>query len=154
MTRWLKITMAALLICAAGAASASAQGSVWVALLKADMTGGACDKRLEALEPRLRQVFGFTAYHLMHEATVPLGQKYAQWVLPRKDFYIKLEPVEQGIHPTGTVLFEIYQGKKLLVSGRHRPVKERPLFINGPDYMDGKLIFLLQLLPDYNRVKN
>lgn len=123
-----------------GLTSAPAQETVWVALLKGDNTQPTEDPRLEMLQRRLKCVFGFEAYHLLHEARVSGGEKYAQWVLPRKDFYLKLEP-QEGLG----VRYELYRNKTLLVEGRAYPKVGRPLFIAGPNYLDGQLIFILQL---------
>lgn len=126
-------------LCAMVAPVASAQDEVWVALVKADNAPPTEDAHLAKLQRRLKAVFGFEAYHLMHEALVPAGEKYAQWVLPRHDFYIKLEPLaDAGIR------FELYRDKTLLVDGKAYPTHERPLFIAGPDYQDGRLLFILQ----------
>lgn len=125
-----------------GLLSAPAQEKVWVALVKADNTMPTEAERLVKLQPRLKCVFGFEAYHLLHEATVSSGEKYAQWVMPRKDFYLKLEPQSgSGIH------YELYRDKTLLVEGHADPKPGRPLFIAGPNYLDGRLIFILQRLP-------
>jgi hypothetical protein len=128
-----------LILSSAGLIPVSAQGTVWVALVKADNTVPTEDERLGKLQPRLKTVFGFDAYHLLHEARVPSGEKYAQWVLPRRDFYLKLEPLAGA-----GVRFEIYRDKTLLVDGKFYPTAEKPIFIAGPDYQDGRLIFLLQ----------
>lgn len=132
--------LAAFFVCALVAAPA--QETIWVALVKADNTQPTEDARLENLQRRLKCVFGFEAYHLLHEARLSPGEKYAQWVLPRKDFYLKLEPqANDGIH------YELYRDKTLLVEGRAFPKPGRPLFIAGPDYLDGRLIFILQRQP-------
>lgn len=125
------------------ATSANAQdAAVWVALVEANNVPPTDNVRLEKLHARLKSVFGFEEYHLLHEARVPTGERYAQWVLPRKDFYIKLEPLaDAGIH------YELYCNKVLLVSGKAYPTAARPLFIAGPDCDDGRLIFLLQKVP-------
>ena len=125
-----------------GLLAAPAQEPIWVGLVKADNTLPTEEERLVKLQRRLKCVFGFEAYHLMHEATVASGEKYAQWVLPRKDFYLKLEPqAGSGIH------YELYRDKTLLVEGRVDPKPGRPLFISGPNYLDGRLIFILQRVP-------
>ncbi len=132
--------LAAFLLC--GIVSASAQETLWVALVKGDATAPTEDARLVRLQPRLKCVFGFEAYHLLHEARLSPGEKYAQWVLPRKDFYLKLEPQDNdGVH------YELYRDKALLVEGHAFPKPGRPLFIAGPDYLGGRLIFILQRQP-------
>lgn len=122
--------------------AAPAQETLWVALVKGDNTAPTEDARLVKLQSRLKCVFGFEDYHLLHEARLSPGEKYAQWVLPRKDFYLKLEPQDNnGVH------YELYRNKTLLVEGRAFPKPGRPLFIAGPDYLDGRLIFILQRQP-------
>jgi hypothetical protein len=120
---------------------------IWVALVKCDGRP-ANEESLQKWECRLKPVFGYEGYHLVYETRVPCGEKYAQWALPRKDFYLKVEPFCQASNGNTGVLFEVYRGKAMLISGRFHPTGSRPLFINGPDYQDGKLIFLMQIVPD------
>lgn len=129
-----------------GLTQALAQDTVWVGLVKADNTLPSDTTELASLQGRLKCVFGFQAYHLLHSAQVPIGEKYAQWVLPRKDFYLKLEPQSGDV-----VHYELYRDKTLLVEGRAAPKLGRPLFIAGPSYLDGQLIFILQRLPAEKR---
>jgi hypothetical protein len=138
--------LALLCLCFAGLAmatvTANGQEAVWVALVKANDAPPTENLHLEKLRPRLRAVFGFEQYHLLHEAHVATGERYGQWVLPRRDFYIKLEPLaDAGIH------YELYRDKVLLVDGKAYLTSARPLFIAGPECSDGRLIFLLQRVP-------
>lgn len=120
---------------------------LWVGLIQASAKGPD-STQLEALAPRLRSVFGYPHYHLAYETEVPLNKPWDQWVLPSKAFYMKIIPLGideksgmQGIH------FELYQGDKPLIQAKYKMNTERPLFIRGPQYGDGELIFVLKMLP-------
>ncbi len=120
-----------------------AQESIWVALIKGDGAPALESNRLDPYQVKLKSVFGFEGYHLLYQADVPLGEKYEQWILPRKDFYLKIVPLQRRDNGCN-LLFEVYREKTLLVSGRYFASEERPLFINGPDFEGGRLIFLLK----------
>jgi hypothetical protein len=126
---------------------AQAEEKIWIAFIKADNDAATQEGRLEKFQARLKSVFGFENYHLLDEAMVPLGQKYEQWVLPDKNFYLKILPIENSPRLC-TVHFEVYRQKMLLVSGSFHPTPKRPLFISGPEYENGRLLFLLQIIEE------
>lgn len=126
---------------------AQAENKIWVALLRADNTESPHDPRIATLVPRLKTVFGFDHYQLIGEATVPTGQKYAEWILPRKDFYIKIEPLPSKQPDTAPVNFELYHDKQLLGKALWTDLST-PTFIKGPDCSKGQLIFVLEFVPD------
>jgi hypothetical protein len=96
------------------------------------------------LGDRLHQVFGFNHYQLLKSGRIDLGHTWAQWFVPRRDFFIRLTPrVAQPDEPR-LVDYEIYQDGFIVATGKYEPRDDTPLFINGPDFKKGRLIFVLQ----------
>jgi len=95
----------------------------------------------EKLSHRLRQVFGFKHYELLKEETINLKSHWQQWVLPRKDFFIRLEPLPGEVP---LLEYELYKDGFIVAKGKYRPGEGTPLFINGPDFKQGRLIFVLE----------
>ncbi len=98
----------------------------------------------EELGARLHQVFGFNHYQLLKSDRIDLDHPWAQWFVPRKDFFICLKP--QALLPDEPQLvdYQIYQEGFLVASGKYEPSADTPLFINGPDFKKGRLIFVLE----------
>jgi hypothetical protein len=126
---------------------ARTQDKIWVGLVKAEMTPASqADLHLLSLEPGLRRVFGFQGYRLVGEAHVPTHEKYAQWILPRRDFYLKVEPLPLGPSDNGrtTAQLELYRDERMVTQSVFHTDRKTRVFINGPDCQNGKLIFVLE----------
>jgi hypothetical protein len=95
------------------------------------------------LSDRLHQVFGFNHYQLMRKGRIELGHPWIQWFVPRRDFFISVRPVPPETGEPQLVDYEIYQGGFLVARGKYEPREDTPLFINGPDFKNGRLIFVL-----------
>jgi hypothetical protein len=137
---------AALFLLLLSALPLAAQDTIWVALVRAETEGTPGDARILLMQPRLERVFGFPSYRLLGEANVSIREKYAQWILPRKDLYLKMEPLPPTPPMTNLIHFEIYCRDKQIVQGKFQPQPATPLFINGPDCRKGRMIFIMQPL--------
>ncbi len=96
------------------------------------------------LGARLHQVFGYNHYQLIKSDRIDLDHTWSQWFVPRRDFFIRLKPqVPQADEPQ-LVDYEIYQDGFIMANGKYEPREDTPLFINGPYFKKGMLIFVLQ----------
>ena len=98
----------------------------------------------EKLGLRLHEVFGFEHYALLKESEIDLNQRWAQWAIPRKDFYLRLEPLAPDADGVTLVNYEIYKDGFIVAKGRYEPSQDTPLFIRGPDFDTGSLVLVLQ----------
>jgi hypothetical protein len=98
----------------------------------------------EQLAVRLRQVFGFQHYVMLKQDKIELKHTWRQWFLPRKDFFISLRPLPIEPGEPQLVDYEIYQEGFIVARGKYEPSEGTPLFINGPDFKNGRLIFVLE----------
>jgi len=64
--------------------------------------------------------------------------------VPRKDFFLRVEPLRRQPGEPKIIDYEIYQDGFIVAKGRYQPREETPLFINGPDYHEGRFIFVLE----------
>jgi hypothetical protein len=98
----------------------------------------------EKLHHRLHAVFGFKHYELVQAQEVELRNEWEQWFLPRKDFFIRVEPLRRQPGEPRLIDYEIYKDGFIVAKGTYEPQEETPLFINGPDFRQGRLIFVLE----------
>ena len=98
----------------------------------------------EWLRNRLEQVFGFRHYELKKEQEFFLRNEWEQWFMPRRDFFLRLEPLHGEPGEPKTIDYEIYKDGFIVAKGTYEPHEDTPLFINGPDFRRGRLILVLE----------
>src|SRR5882762_7474442 len=91
----LKIVALGIVLGCFGIATSHADDKVSVALYLAENTPLPPQALVapEKLTRRLHEVFGFEHYELLKRGEIDLKSHWEQWVLPRKDFFIRLEPL-------------------------------------------------------------
>lgn len=127
-------------------AALAGEGSdiIWVGLIKANQSPPTSNVVLKQMQPRLEAVFGYPAYQLVQEDSVPVGQNWHNWVMPNREYYLKIIPMENDAEGNTRIHFEIYQQKTELCMGTFTLNRQRPIFIAGPHTHSGKLIFVLR----------
>lgn len=98
----------------------------------------------EKLRHRLHEVFGFKHYELMKSQEFELRREWEHWFVPRKDFFLRLEPLPREPGEPRIVDYEIYKDGFIVAKGKFEPHEGTPLFINGPDFHQGRLILVLE----------
>ena len=98
----------------------------------------------EPLHRRLHEVFGFKHYELIKAQDVALHDEWQHWFVPRQDFFIRVEPLKHTPGEPRYVDYEIYKDGFIVAKGKYQPRDGTPLFINGPDFNQGRLIFVLE----------
>ena len=98
----------------------------------------------ENLHHQLHEVFGFKHYELIQAQEVELRNEWEQWFMPRRDFFIRLEPLHRQPGEPKLIDYEIYKDGFIVAKGKYEPREGTPLFINGPDFHQGRLNFVLE----------
>lgn len=129
-----------------GIGASFAGEKIWVGLYLAENSQPPRETVLapEKLDHRLHAVFGFKHYELIKGEEIVLDQEWQHWVVPRKDFFIRVQPLPQQPGGPKIVYYEIYQNGFILAKGRYEPREGTPLFINGPDFKAGRFIFVIE----------
>jgi len=119
---------------------------VWVGLYLAENAPPRPEALLapEKLHHRLHEVFGFKHYELLKAQEFELRNEWEQWFMPRRDFFMRLEPLRRQPGEPKFIYYEIYQNGFILAHGRYEPSEGTPLFITGPDFHQGRLILVLE----------
>lgn len=139
------VLVALLLLC--GAVSARADGDrIWSAFLLATRENPAkpVPKKLEQFAPTILKVFGYNTLYLLGEKKRDLVTGGEEWLVPSKEFFMKVQVLER--QPTLYRLkLELYRDKDLLVTTEVVLAKDAPLYIRGPQWGGGQLVFLLEV---------
>jgi hypothetical protein len=128
---------------------AATDGNVWGALIYAS------DKKPEEdskepvefpdLFPRLAKVFPFKHFVILGHHNQVIFREYESWLVPSKDLFVKLD--SKGAAKGGGINLHLqfWQGQQVLVKTDTVLRPASPLFIAGPKWRDGRLIFVLEL---------
>lgn len=135
---------------AAAAAEAQVEGMLFFA--SNDATAPAQEEKvaidaalLKNTSDRLGKAFNFKHYHLIGRHTQKVFKEYESWVVPSKDLCLKMDsrgPADGGginLH------LQLWQDKKVLVKSDTVIRRERPVFLGGPNWRGGRLIFVVVL---------
>ena len=119
----------------------------WGALVHATPGGEAKEAVPAELAERLGKAFeGYAAFELLGQHTQGVVfRDYVNWIVPSDEINLELEskgPAEGG---GMKVLLKLWQKTKVLVKSDAILKPGRPLFIAGPEWRDGRLIFVLEL---------
>ena len=132
-----------------GLGAAFAGDKVKVELYLAENAPPAPDAKLapEWLHHRLKEVFGYKHYELMQAQEFDLHHEWEQWFMPRRDFFIRVQPQPRQPGQPRVLDYEIYKDGFSVASGKFEPREGTPLFINGPYFHAGMFIFVLEARP-------
>ncbi len=137
----------AILLLAIGMQGAKAEGDrIWSALLLATKEDppGPVPKALEKFAPSIRKIFGYNSLYLLGEKKRDLISGGEEWLVPSKEFFFKVQCLSQ--EETSYLLrIELYRDKNLLVTTEAKLARDAPLYIRGPAWGKGHLIFLLEV---------
>jgi len=117
---------------------------IWVGLIKANAQPPTSDPILKQMEPRLKAVFGYQAYQLVQQDSVPIGRNWDKWIMPSREYYMKIIPMANDEDGNTRIHFELYRQKTEMCMGTIELNRQRPTFIAGPHTSSGKLIFVLR----------
>lgn len=155
----LSLVVSATLACAQQVPPASApsakhatDGHVWGALIfatndAAQLTGTKDQPPagLPKLNERLGKVFPFKHFEILGQHQQDIFREYESWVVPSRDLFMKIDskgPADQG----GVNLhLQVWREQQVLVKSDAVLRKNSPLFIGGPPWKQGRLIFVLFL---------
>ena len=137
-------------VAANAASDASVEGYLFFAVN--DAVAPAQEERVAAepsvltdMEMRLRKVFPYANYHLIGRHSQKVFKEYESWVVPSKDLCLKIDsrgPAEGG---GVNVHLQLWQDTKVLVKSDAVLLQGKPVFMGGPEWRRGRLIFVVRL---------
>ncbi len=125
-------------------------GKVWGALIYATegkpvLMPDSVPADLKDLPRRLGQVFKYSRFEILGNHTQDVFRQYESWVVPSRELFLKLD--SKGPAPGGglKVDLQFWRLDKVLVKTDTVLRPQSPLFIGGPRWREGRLIFVLLL---------
>ncbi len=142
-----RVLAAGVLFLACCASGAHAGGDrIWSALVLAtkENTPSAIPSALERFAPTIKKIFGYNSLYLLGEKKRDLVSGGEQWLVPSEEFFFKVQCLSRGA-ASYTLRIELYRDKGLLVTTEAKLAKDAPLYIRGPAWGRGQLIFVLEV---------
>lgn len=131
---------------------AATDGKVWGALVYAsDSTSNTGlpqtdpPKDFKDLSKRLGKAFPFRHFEVIGQHSQDIFRQYESWVVPSKDLFLKID--SKGPAPGGgmNLHLQFWHEQQVLVKTDAVLRPRSPLFIGGPRWRGGRLIFVLVL---------
>jgi hypothetical protein len=125
---------------------ATAGDRIWgtLALATVEPSAAPVPTALKRLAPTIHQIFGYNSLYLLGAKKRDLFPGSEEWLLPTKEFFFKIQCLSQEL--TSYLLrIELYRDKNLLVTAEAKLAREAPLYIRGPQWGSGLLIFVLEV---------
>ncbi len=123
-----------------------AADEIWTALVLATNESPPVEtpKRLEEFSRTIKKVFGYNSLYLLGQKKKTFGSGSNEWLVTSKDFFFRVTSLEQT--PAHYRLqLELYRGNELLLTTEADLPREAPLYIRGPQWGKGQLIFLVEV---------
>lgn len=127
-------------------------GHVWGALVFAtnnadQLTGAtvAAHVDLPKLHERLAKVFPFKHFEILGQHRQDIFREYESWVVPSRDLFMKIDSKGPAENNGVNLHLQVWRQHQVLVKSDAVLRKNSPLFIGGPPWKDGRLIFVLFL---------
>lgn len=134
------------------AAKPATDGKVWGALVYATKGEPAAlpketPAELQDLGARLGKVFDFTRFEVIGQHTQDIFRQYESWVVPSRELFLKLDSKgpEDGDGGGMKLSVQFWREQTVLVKTDVVLRQSSPLFIGGPKWRDGQLVFVLLL---------
>jgi hypothetical protein len=127
-------------------ASAGAEDRIWTGLVLAtnERPPKPTPKLLEPFVPGLKAIFGYNTLYLLGEKRKAIRRGSEEWLVPSEKLYLKMRCTGQS--PTAyTVQLELYLKKSLMVTSEVKLARDAPLYIRGPQWGQGQLVFILEV---------
>ncbi|HYF36362.1 MAG TPA: hypothetical protein VD994_13795 [Prosthecobacter sp.] len=127
-------------------------GKVWGALIYATNNArglsGSQEKAPEQfadLQKRLGKVFQYQHFEILGQHLQDVFREYESWVVPTKDLFLKVDSKGPAKGGGMNVHLQFWREQQVLVKTDATLRGGSPLFIGGPKWKEGQLIFVLVL---------
>ena len=132
------------------AASARAEDKIWTAVVLATNAPSPKDmpKELRAFEPKLKRIFGYNQFEVVGSATETIEDKADLRLTPTESFWMQAKARRATSKEArgGYLLnLQLFREKRQLVDTEARLAPGSPLFISGPEYGKGRIVFVLMI---------
>ncbi len=134
---------ALLALCLAGVARGDA---IWSALVLGTNEHPAkpAPAELESFAPGVRTIFGYNTLYLLNAKKRDIVKGGEQWIVPSKKVFLNVRCLDRG-ESSYRVQLDLYVRKQVVASSEVKLARGAPLYIRGPSWGKGRLVFILEV---------
>ncbi len=120
--------------------------SIWSALVLAtnEQPSKPAPVDLKTFAGGLKTVFGYNTFYLLGAKQKQILKGGEVWIVPTKKVFLKVRCLDRT-EVDYKVQLELYVRKKLVVTSEAKLARGAPLYIRGPSWGRGRLIFILEV---------
>lgn len=93
---------------------------------------------------QLRNVFGYNQFEVIGRHVKKMASGDSQWLIPTRQFFLEVQ-TRQSRGGTCRLRFTLWHEKKIILKTEARVMPGSPLFVRGPQYGRGQLIFVVEV---------
>ena len=101
-------------------------------------------EKLSDYTSTLEKIFGYNSFYLLGQKKRDLVKGDEAWLLPTKEFFLRVYCLARE-KTYYKLRIELYRKDELLVTTEAKLARDAPLYIRGPLWGGGQLIFLLEV---------
>ena len=144
------LTRTALFVALALTASVRAEDKIWTAVVLATNAASPKEtpKELRDSLPKLKSIFGYNQFEIIGSASDKIEDKSDLRLTPTQSFWIQAKArraTSKEARGGYLLSLPIFQEKRQLVDTEARLAPGSPLFIRGPEYGKGQIVFALMI---------
>lgn len=126
--------------------SAAAADKIWTGLVLATTEEPAKppSEKLEPFVEEIHEIFGYKTYYLLRQKKEKIVEGTEEWVIVTNQLNLKLRCTGRT-KTTYQVNLELYADGKFLLTSDVELARDAPLFIRGPQWGKGRLIFVMEV---------
>ncbi len=99
---------------------------------------------LEPFVNGLKTVFGYNSFYLLGDKRKRIGKGTEEWLVPTKEFSLRMRCTDRDA-VSYTVALELFLKEGVVVNSEVKLARNAPLYIRGPQWGKGQLIFILEV---------
>jgi len=129
-----------------GGGTLRAQDRIWSALVLAtnEKPAKPIPDSLKPFAAELKEVFGYNSFYVLGEKRQRVKEGDSEWILPSKEVFLHLTALNKEVS-NYEVSLDLYDRKKLTLTSRVKLARGAPLYIRGPQWGNGQLIYILEI---------
>ena len=93
---------------------------------------------------KLQKIFGYNQFVVIGRSVERMRRSDGQWMIPTKQFYLDVR-TESGRGGSYVLQFKLWHDKTMLLETKALVMPGSPLFVRGPQYGRGQVIFVVEV---------
>ena len=128
------------------ASTAHASDRIWAALVLAtnETPAKPAPEKLKPFAAALEKIFGYNTFYLLGDKRKQICENTDEWLVPSKGFFLHVKGLNKEI-AAYELSIDLYARKELMFTSRVKLARGAPLYIRGPQWGKGQLLYILEI---------